>query len=94
MITVPMTALPNPPPTSPAAGGRLVKREGVRSRTPFLSTRKTIDNKGISVRSERPMQTKLKKMLREERNFTFCASDASPRKFREFIGLIVGEFLL
>jgi len=94
IVIVPMTALPNPPPTDPAAGGRLVNRDGFRSRIPFLSTRKTIDNKGTSVRSERQTHIKLKKALREERNFAFCASGTSAGKFRGSVEFIVSEFLL
>jgi hypothetical protein len=64
---VPTTALPKPPPVIPAAGGSSVNTLQVKSGSPFLRTRNTIEKSGISVRSANPTQIPLKNLLQSER---------------------------
>ncbi len=67
---VPTTALPKPPPVIPAAGGSSVNTLQLNSGNPFFRTRKTIENRGTSVRSARPTQIPLKNLLQRERTPT------------------------
>jgi hypothetical protein len=60
---VPWIALPNPPPVKPGAGGKPVKIDGVNSGRPFCKSKKTIENRGIKVKNDRPTQRTVQKLF-------------------------------